>query len=228
MIATHTSSGAAGTAGSITVGVPTGSAGAGASGGSATGGSASGSVPATKTAVSSPKASTSKPKPTTSAPQTSSTTVKVDPLAVDCGSLVSPNDVKRITGIAIPAATSRIKDVANSKTGSTGSTRCLYGVSGGDHKLSLRVTKYSSVAAAAKQVQVTVQAETELGAKASESTVGGQKAHVLLRDGGLIDLQYADWTLALAVPNGFLKGDQPAQLTQLAEVALARVLKSAN
>lgn len=253
---THTSapapagSGAAG--GSITVGQPTGSvggaagsgaagsraAGSGAAGSGATGSGTAGSGAAGSGAVKpsgtagasttkSPAKSTAKStaKPTTSAP---ATTAKVNPLTVDCASLLSPADVKKLAGQAIPAATQRIKDVANAKVGSTGAVRCLYGVANKAHKVSVRLTKYSTPAAAAKQVSVTVKAETDLGAKASESTVGGQKAHVLLRDGGLIDVQYGDWTLALAVPAGFLKGDQPAQLTKLADLALARVIKNAG
>ncbi len=226
------SSGAAGTSsptGSITVGAPTASGSADATGSGAVSGSgtpAAGSATGTASKTTA-AASTTKAKPSTSA-ATAKTTAKVDPLTVDCSALLSPNDVKKVTGNTIPAAGSRIKDVANPKIGSTGSIRCLYGVKDGQQKVSLRLTKYDSAADAAQQVKVTVQAETDLGAKASETTVGGQPAHVLLRDGGLIQMQYGDWTLAIAVPAGFLDGDQPAQLTKLADLALARVLKSAN
>jgi hypothetical protein len=231
--------GSAATGGSITVAVPSGSdavgsaasgsatgSGAGAGSGTAATGQPAGSGTAKATSSSAAKPSTTAAKPSTSA--AAKTTAKVDPLTIDCGSLLAPNDVKRVTGQTIPANGSRIKDVANSKIGSTGSIRCLYGISGGKHKLSLRMTKYTSADAAAQQVKVTVQSETDLGAKASVTTVGGLPAHVLLRDGGLIDVQYGNWTLAIAVQDGFLKGDQPAQLTKLADLALARALKSAS
>ena len=59
-----------------------------------------------------------------------------------------------------------------------------------------------------------------------KATVAGQKANVLLRDGGLINVQYRDWTLAIAVDASVLKGDQAGQLTQLAELAMARAIKN--
>lgn len=145
---------------------------------------------------------------------------------MDCGSLLSANDVKKVTGTAIPAATNRIKDVANTRVNSTGSIRCLYGVAGAANKVSLRITQYKTVEAATKQIGVTVSSEIERGAKASTATVAGQKANVLLRDGGLINVQYRDWTLAIAVDASVLKGDQAGQLTQLAELAMARAIKN--
>jgi len=216
----------------------TGSA-VGATGASVTVGQPSGSGPATASSVSSAKATakpptTAKPsataKPSTSvAPSTpaSSAIKKVNPLTVDCGSLLGPTDVQKITGSAIPAAGSRVKDVANPKVNSIGSIRCLYGITAGKQKLSLRITQYKTAESAAKQIGITVAAETGLGAQASPTKVGGQPAQILLRAGGLINVQYGDWTLAIAVADGLMKGAPGPQLTQLAEIALARILKNA-
>lgn len=212
----------------------------GATGASVTVGQPSGSGAATASSVSSAKATakpptTAKPsataKPSTSvAPSTpaSSAIKKVNPLTVDCGSLLGPTDVQKITGSPIPAAGSRVKDVANPKVNSTGSIRCLYGITAGKQKLSLRITQYKTAESAAKQIGITVAAETGLGAQASPTKVGGQPAQILLRAGGLISVQYGDWTLAIAVADGLMKGAQGPQLTQLAEIALARILKNAT
>lgn len=153
---------------------------------------------------------------------------KVNPLSVDCTSLLSVADVKSVTGTTIPVAASRVSDVANPKVGSTGSIRCLYGVTAGKQKLSVRLTQYSSAAAAAAQIAVTARSEVGLGAQLSSTTVGGQPAKVLLRDGALIDVQYGDWTLALAVASGVITSNPAGQVTELASQVLARVLKNAS
>ena len=231
--------GSAATGSAATGSGATGSA-TGATGASVTVGQPSGSGAATASSVSSAKATakpptTAKPsataKPSTSvAPSTpaSSAIKKVNPLTVDCGSLLGPTDVQKITGSPIPAAGSRVKDVANPKVNSTGSIRCLYGIIAGKQKLSLRITQYKTAESAAKQIGITVAAETGLGAQASPTKVGGQPAQILLRAGGLINVQYGDWTLAIAVADGLMKGAQGPQLTQLAEIALARILKNAT
>ncbi|WP_252607396.1 hypothetical protein, partial [Bacillus paralicheniformis] len=106
---------------------------------------------------------------------------KVDPLTVDCTKLLIPGDVQRILGKQISAATVRTKFGAQANISSSGAVRCAYGVTAGKQKASVRVTQYASTAAAQKQVGVTVASETDLGAKVSTVTVGGQQATVMLR-----------------------------------------------
>lgn len=221
-----TGSASAGPGGSVTVGQPSGS---GAVSTSAAGSAKTTAKPATTAKTSAKPSATAKPS-TSVAPSApvSSAIKKVNPLTVDCGSLLGPTDVQKITGTTIPAAGSRVKDVANPKVNSTGSIRCLYGITAGKQKLSLRITQYKTAESAAKQIGITVASEKELGAQASSVRVGGQPAQILLREGGLIDVQYGDWTLAIAVASGVMKAADGAQLTKLAEIALARILKNAS
>lgn len=191
---------------------------------------------ATKATVTSAVKSTHKPtvKSTAPHPTAAKTTAtagpvkKVNPLTVDCSALLTANDVMRVTGTTIPSATSRVKDVANPKVLSTGSVRCLYGLTAGKQKVSARLTQYKTAAAAAAQVAVTARSEVSLGAQQSSTTVGGQPAKVLLRDGALIDVQYGDWTLGVAVANGVITKDQAREVTELASRILARVIKNAS
>jgi hypothetical protein len=216
-----------GTGASVTVGQPSGSSTTTAGTIAKTSAKPSATVRSSATA----KPSSSAKPSTSAAPSTSASSSaikKVNPLTVDCGSILGPTDVQKITGTSIPAAGTRVKDVANPKVNSTGSIRCLYGITAGKQKVSLRITEYKTAESAAKQIGVTVAAEKELGAEVSPARVGGQSAQILLRAGGLINVQYGDWTLAIAVADGVMKGGQGPQLTKLAEIALARILKNAG
>jgi len=147
-------------------------------------------------------------------------------LDADCAALVNATDIKRVTGATVPTATSRIRDVANADRGVTGKIRCLVGVKGKDYAAAIGLTKFSSAAAAKKQVATTKAYEVDKGAQASETTVAGYPAQVLIRDGGLIVFPYGVWTVAVAVDKSVL-GDKPEQeLQQLAEMVLARALKT--
>lgn len=232
---------AAGTAGSgpgVTVGPPadssdtSGSSPAGSSGTpESSGAPASSEAPASSDApASSTPKTTPKPKPTpkttpkTTAPSTA--VVDVTPLNSDCAKVLTVADIKTITGSAMPNETSRIKDVANPDVNSKGSIRCLYGITTGVQKVSMRITQYENAAAAQKQIGVTVASEKELGAKVSTATVSGQEANVLIRDGGLINVPYGDWTLAIATADGVLKGDDADRLQKLAQKALSQIVRT--
>jgi hypothetical protein len=153
----------------------------------------------------------------------------VDPLKVDCGAIISAADVKKIFDADIP--NDRLKvNVAevNTDVGQTGSVRCLYGLSE-DKKsgqFTLRLTNYSDPASAQKQVEVTVQNETDNGANITPTTVDGYPATVALREGGLIIMPYDTWTLAIAAPASIDDATLTTGLPQLAEAALARIIKS--
>ena len=155
--------------------------------------------------------------------------VSVDPLKVDCAAILSPNDVKAIFNADIP--NDRIKiNVAelNSDIGQTGRVRCLYGLSE-DKKsgqFSLALTQYTDAAAAQKQVDVTVQNETDNGAQITPVTVNGYPATVALRDGGLIIMTYDNWTMAIATAQPIDPATLTTGLPKLAEAALTRVLKT--
>lgn len=173
------------------------------------------------------KAPTSSAKPSSSAPSATAGPVKkVNPLTVDCAAILNQNDIKKATGVTIPSSVAAVRFGAEGN--STGSNRCLYGGGEGKQKFSVRITKYKNEKAAADQVKVNVATEKTAGAQTSTSTVQGRQAQVMLRDGGLINVQYGDWVLAIASQKGVVKGDQAKALTALADVALSRVLKNAS
>jgi len=192
---------------------------------------ASASAAPSGSAAASGEASAASPSPSVvaSPSPTAAPFVSVDPLKVDCAAILSPNDVKTIFNADIP--NDRIKiNVAelNSDIGQTGRVRCLYGLSG-DKKsgqFSLALTQYTDAAAAQKQVDVTVQNETDNGAQITPVTVNGYPATVALRDGGLIIMAYDNWTMAIATPQALDPATLTAGLPKLAEAALTRVLKT--
>jgi hypothetical protein len=203
--------------------VPTGAT---ASGSEAADPSASGSAASgDPSAAASPSPSAS-PSPTAAS---AAPFVTVDPLKVDCAAILSVNDVKTIFNADIP--NDRIKiNVAelNSDIGQTGRVRCLYGLSG-DKKsgqFSLALTQYTDAAAAQKQVDVTVQNESDNGAQITQVTVNGYPATVAIRDGGLIIMAYDTWTMAIATSQPIDPATLTAGLPKLAEAALTRVLKT--
>jgi len=201
------------------------------SGAEATGSDSASSAPASGEANGSATASSeaaASPSPTSSSVVTPAPFVTVDPLKVDCGALISAADVKKLFGIDIPNDRRKITVAeVNTEVGQTGRVRCLYGLSGDQTSgiFSMALTQYTDAAAAQKQVEVTVQNETDNGAQIVPITVSGYPATMALRDGGLIIMAYDTWTLALAISGG---GPEviAAALPQLAEAALARILKS--
>jgi len=192
---------------------------------------ASASAAPSGSAAASGVASAASPSPSVvaSPSPTAAPFVSVDPLKVDCAAILSPNDVKTIFNADIP--NDRIKiNVAelNSDIGQTGRVRCLYGLSG-DKKsgqFSLALTQYTDAAAAQKQVDVTVQNETDNGAQITPVTVNGYPATVALRDGGLIIMAYDNWTMAIATSQPIDPATLTAGLPKLAEATLTRVLKT--
>jgi hypothetical protein len=199
---------------------PSGSGEAPASGsGEAPPASGSGEAPASA----SPSAS---PSPTVSA---APIVTGVDPLKVDCGAIISADDVKKTLNLDIP--NDRLKVAVaevNTEVGQTGSVRCLYGLSE-DRKsgqVTLRLTTYTDPAAAQKQVGVTVQNETDNGAQIVPTTVNGYPATIALRDGGLIIMDYDNWTLAIADPATVDPATLTTGLPQLAGLALTRIIKA--
>ncbi len=182
-------------------------------------------------APSTPKTTASTP-PKTTAPSTTKPTVapivKVDPLKADCASLLAASDVKASIGATIGANSNRIRLNAADR-GSTGAIRCLYGSKDGGKTAPVRVrfTQYSSAAAAKKQVGVDVQTAQDAGAAITTPTVNGLPATLELMAGGLVEVQYDTWTMALAVSD---KLATTAQLTtglpQLAGEILTRLLKN--
>ncbi len=205
----------------VTAVVTVSSGAAGSSGAASGGASASGSAAASSSAPTSSAAPTSK----SAAP---APIKKVDPLKVDCASILSAADIKKIFNEDIPNDRLKITVAElNKDAGQTGRIRCLYGLSG-DKKsgaFSMALTQYTDAAAAKKQVDVTVQNETDNNAKISDVTVSGYPATVAIRDGGLIIMPYDNWTLAIATSADIDAAALEKGLPKVAEAALARILK---
>ena len=212
------SSGAPTSGSGITVVAPSGSA-------SGSTGSPSPSASPSPTASPSPKPT---PTPTSTAESSKPVNNKINPLDADCGAVLNAGDIKKVLGVEVPTAMNRIRDVANPDRGITGKIRCLFGVKGDDSAVAVGLTKYKDAASAKKQVGVTREFEQDKGAVAIPATVNGYPADVLLRDGGLILVQYGSWTMGLAVKKGLLKGteeEQAAMLEKAAELVMNRLTK---
>ena len=194
---------------------------------------ASGAAPGSAPASGRPAASSAAAPPSSAAPASSSSVApapikKVDPLKVDCASILSAADIKKIFKKDIPNDRLKITVAElNKDAGQTGRVRCLYGLSG-DKKsgaFSMALTQYTDAAAAKKQVAVTVQNETDKNAKISDVKVSGYPATLALRDGGLIIMPYDSWTLAIATSAKVDAAALETGLPQVAEASLARILK---
>ncbi len=176
--------------------------------------------------VSAPK-TTPKPTPTTTAP-TAAPIVKVDPLKADCAIVLDASDVKSALGATIGANTNRVRLGAAAR-GVTGAIRCLYGSkdNGKTAPVRMRLTQYNTAAAAKAQFAVDVQAAQDAGAIVTQTTVNGYPATLMIQNGGVIEMAYGTWTLAVAVSKGVASD---AALTKglpvLASQALTRVIKN--
>lgn len=183
-------------------------------------------APAKTTAAASSSKPKPTPKPTTSA---AAAIVKVDPLKSDCSTLLDSADVKKAIGATVPDGSVRKKDVANPPRGITGKIRCYYPKADakGTAPVVVALTQYTNAAAAAKQIATTVSTETDAGAVVSAAKINGYPGHVLLRAGGLVNVQYGTWTLAIAVGDK-LAGNAALNsgLPTLAGQVLARVIKN--
>lgn len=150
-------------------------------------------------------------------------------MKADCASTLDASDVKKAINATVGTKTNRIRLGAGDK-GATGAIRCLYGSTdnGKSAPVRLRLTQYGSAAAAKKQVDVDVQAAQDAGATISKTTVAGYPATLQIIAGGVVEMQYDTWTLALAVSD---KLTSPAALTKglpvLANQALLRIIKNA-
>ncbi len=178
-----------------------------------------------------PKPATSSSSPTPTPPPTTPTVapiVKIDPLKADCAVILDASDVKSALGVAIGSNTNSVR-LGPGSHGLTGAIRCLYGSKDGGKTapVRIRLSQYNTAAAARRQMSVDVQSAQDAGATITQITVNGYPATLMLQAGGLIELSYGTWTLALAVGNGVASA---AALTKgmpvLAGQALARVIKN--
>lgn len=167
------------------------------------------------------------PKPTPTAPPAAAI-VKVDPLKADCVVLLDPTDVKKAIGATIGTGANRIRLNATGR-GATGAIRCLYGSKdkGKTAPVRIRLTQYSSAAAAQAQFKIDVQTATDAGATVTDVKVNGYPAKLILQAGGIVEMVYGTWTMSVAVSDKLATN---AELTKglpvLAGQALTRIIKN--
>jgi hypothetical protein len=178
--------------------------------------------------------SSSKPTPTkkstvpTTTKQTAAPIVKIDPLKADCPTLLAASDVKTAIGAAIGGNNNRIR-LGPADRGVTGAVRCLYGSKDGGKSapVRIRLTQYTSAAAAKKQVGVDVQAAQDGGATITTPTVNGYPATLQLIAGGVIEMQYGTLTMSFAVSDKLAsKAKLTTGLPELASQVLTRLIKN--
>ncbi|SDP31574.1 hypothetical protein SAMN04515671_3696 [Nakamurella panacisegetis] len=191
-----------------------------------------GSPPTSAKPSTSAPASSTTPKPTKTSPTKTSVTaapiVKLDPLKADCTDLLTADDVKAAIGATIGSATNRIRLGAGDR-GATGAIRCLYGSTdkGKTAPVRVRLTQYSSAAAAKKQIGVDVAAAQDAGAKVTTPTIEGYPSSLQLKAGGVIEMQYGTWTLSLAVSDKLASDAKlTSGLPDLAGQVLTRLVKN--
>ncbi len=185
--------------------------------------SVSGAGSASASASASPSPSPS-PRPSPSPSPSVAPVVKVDPLKANCSSLLTSSDVKKAIGATIGTNVALVK-YGTGDRGQTGALRCLFGAVGNaTAPVRVRLTQYASAAAAAKQLQIDLQTTT---ASTSSVTVLGLPASLQIGDGGVVEMVYDSWTMALAVSNGVAPSDTlTSGLPGLAGVVLSRVIKN--
>ncbi len=185
-------------------------------------------APTTKTTVKPTPTTTPKPTPTTTSPS-AAPIVKVDPLKADCASILDAADIKKAIGATVGSTTNRIR-LGPTEKGATGAIRCLYGSkdAGKSAPVRIRLTQYSSAAAAKKQVEVDVQAAQDAGAKTTRTTVAGYPASLQLIAGGVLEMQYSTWTMTVATSDKLASvASLTSGLPTLAGQALVRIIKNA-
>jgi hypothetical protein len=148
-------------------------------------------------------------------------------LKVDCAELLDVQDIKKVLGVTISTAVTKIVDVGNTQIGRTGLIRCRYGASSAAAAapVSVALANYTSASAAKAQLKKT---EETIGGTTSSTKVVGWPATVIISDGGLLLMNYDTWTLSVAVADKLVPNTElPGDLTQLATMVLLRILKNA-
>lgn len=182
--------------------------------------------------IPSPTASGS-PRPSPSANPSTGVTkpaavAKVDPLGASCPSLLSSTDIKKAINATVGTSNNRVRLGAGAH-GVKGAIRCLYGSpdAGKTAPVRIRLTQYNSVASAQKQIGVDTQVAQDAGSTVSTVTVNGYPASLQVGKGGVVELRYDTWTMAIAVSDKVSSGAALTDgLPRLATQALSRLIKN--
>lgn len=151
----------------------------------------------------------------------------VDPLAVACDGILDAGDIKQSLGADLRAGVLKRPDVADPARDVTGRTRCRFGSEdeGKTSQITVLLTTYGSPASAATQVETTATVERNESAVVSEIVVNGFPGYLMLRQGGLIVVQYGSWTMTIAVQDQFATEEAlTTGLPELAGIVLNRIV----
>lgn len=177
---------------------------------------------------SSPESSESAPSSSAGSPDaTGVPQAGVDPLAVACDGILDQGDVKQTIGADIRPGALKRPDIADPTRDVTGKTRCRYGSEdeGKTSQITVLLTTYGSPESAAKQVEITAGIERDESAVVSEVVVNGFPGYLMLRQGGLIVVQYGSWTMTLAVQDQVATEEAlTTGLPELAGIVLNRIV----
>ncbi len=151
----------------------------------------------------------------------------IDPLKVDCARILTPAKLAEIYGGGLPGGTNRITEAANDERGIVGRVKCQYGVSADKTVIAVTVifAQFTGADSSKSQIAITVQDEKDRGARASTTDVQGYPADILLREGGLLVMNYDTWSLSVVIANGVLdEGKLPDALKASADFALTQAI----
>lgn len=153
---------------------------------------------------------------------------KVDPLGASCPSLLSSTDIKKAINATVGTSNNRVRLGAGAR-GVKGAIRCLYGSTdaGKSAPVRIRLTQYDTVASAQKQIGVDTQVAQDAGNTVSTVTVNGYPASLQVGKGGVVELHYDTWTMAIAVSDKVASGAALTDgLPRLATQVLSRLVKN--
>lgn len=177
---------------------------------------------------SSPESSESAPSSPSGSPEATGVPQNgVDPLAVACDGILDQDDVKQLLGADLRPGALKRPDVADPERDVTGRTRCRFGSEdeGKTSQVTVLLTTYGSPETAAVQVETTASVERNESAVVSEVVVNGFPGYLMLRQGGLIVVQYGSWTMTIAVQDQLATEEAlTTGLPELAGIVLNRIV----
>ena len=146
---------------------------------------------------------------------------EIDPLKAVCDKILTPARMKTAVGVTVADGSNRIVDVANPERAITGRVKCQYGIKDDTVQVTVSLTQYENADAAKAQIATSIETEDSLGAQLSEVVVNGYPAEVMIRDGGLLLMQYDTWTLGVVAQDKLVDNAAlPKSLTALAETVI--------
>lgn len=124
-------------------------------------------------------------------------------LPADCSLLLPNSVIDKALGRRLGGKTLYIKGLAERSIGRTGRATCRYGVHNKAVPIEVGVSGYKTEAQAKARVRITVTAERDAGASAQTTTVGTERATILLgKHGALLVYGSSNRTVAVTLGAG--------------------------